>query len=364
MLVQNSGAAMQTVTQGGVVDQLSELYELIGERLESLPDQLNRTRGDEAESDSGQSGTEETYPSSNPDFCKETVLDMLSVFDRNALPSEYGVEFPKKASASAFGTDPYVPENLAATIYGVATRDEKFFGRLRKVITRDICAKSYFSKQLGKAKELMAHLDRFAESDPSKPVGAKDVNVPVCARGLRLIVHDIFENRYARTAREPLGFEVISKAAETLINILYEVVCRRNIDISGRIPRDGVADDDERANNLFKYLISNPPRFDSTFPIAMKDDFIIDRLRDFPAAEWCDHLERLTTIVDYIHEHAPMEERATAYAAKLKSMIREYTTEAFEPSSSSVQQRSSSPVRRRRRPTVGSPRESQRRRFG
>ena len=95
---------MQTVTQGGVVDQLSELYGLIGERLEYLPGQLNRTRGDEAESDSDHSGTEETYPSSNPDFCKETVLDMLSVFDRKALPSEYGVDFPKNASAPAFGT--------------------------------------------------------------------------------------------------------------------------------------------------------------------------------------------------------------------------------------------------------------------
>lgn len=355
MLLENSNATMQTVTQGGVVDQLSELYGLIGERLEFLPGQLNRTRGDEAESDSDHSGTEETYPSSNPDFCKETVLDMLSVFDRKALPSEYEVDFPKNASASAFGTGPYVPESLAATIYGVATRDEKFFCRLRKVITRDICAKSYFSKQLVKATELMADLDRFAESDPSKPVEAKNVNVPVCARGLRLIVHDIIENRDARTAREPLGFEVISKAAETLINILYEVVCRRNIDISGQTPRDGVADDGERANNLFKYLISDPPRFDNTFPKAMRGDFIIDRLRHFPAAEWCNHLERLTTISDYIREHAPREKRAIAYAKKLDSMIREYTTEAFEPSSSSVQRRPS---------TSGSPRQSQRRRLG
>lgn len=354
MLVDNPNATMHTVTQGEVVKQLSELYERIGERLGSLPDLLNRTRGDEAESDSDQSGTEESPASSNSFTRKEIVRDMLSVFDRKALPLEYGGDFPEHADASASGTELFVRGSLAATIYGVAIRDETFFRRLRKVITRDICAGSYFWKQWAKARELMSHLDGFAELGPSRPVEAGDVNVPGCARGLRLIVHQIFENRDFRTARGPLGSEVISKAAEILVEILYEVVCNRNKDIFGRIPGEPVAEDYERDHNLFMYLIGNPPHLDSSVPVAMGDDFIIDRFRDIPATEWSHLLERLTTIIDAIHEHAPREERALAYAAKLENMLGEYTTDADEPSSNSA---------RRRRPSVSSPRESLRRRF-
>lgn len=347
---------MQTVTQGEVVTQLSGLYNLIGDRIGSLPNQLNTTRGDETASDSDESGTERSYASSNSDLRKETVRDMLSVFDRKALPSEYGLNFPEDAPALASGTELYVPGNLAATVYEVAIRDQAFFRRLRKVITPDICAGSYFWKQRTKARELMADLDRFAELGSPRPGTARNVDVSVCARGLRLIVHQISENRDARTARKPLGSDVISKVAEILVEILHEVVCNRNKDIFEGSAREQDAEDHERDRNLFTYLIGNPPQFDSnTVPAAMMDDFIIDRLRDFPATEWSHLLERLTTIIDSIHEQAPRDKHATAYAAKLEAMVREYTTEAFEPSSSSVQ---------RRRPTVTSPRESQRRRFG
>jgi hypothetical protein len=355
LLVEDSKGTTHTITQGEVVAQLSGLYDLIGERLASLPDQLNATRGDEAESDSDESEADESYASSNSDIRKETVRDMLSVFDRRALPSEYGLDFPENAPAAASGTELYVPGSLAATIYEVAIRDEVFFRRLRKVITRDICAGSYFWKQWVKAKELMAELDRFAGSGPLRQAQTTDVTVPACARGLRLIVHQIFENRDARTAREPLGPDVISKVVEVLVEILHEVVCNRNRDIFEHMSGEGAAEGHERDRNLFTYLIGNPPRFDSSVPLAMRDDFIIDRLREFPPREWRHLLERLTTIIDFIHENASGNEHAIAYAAKLELMVREYTTEAFEPSSSSVQ---------RRRPTISSPRESQRRRFG
>ena len=335
---------MHTVTQGEVVNQLSELYNLIGERFGCLQDLLNGTRGDEADSDSDQSETEEHYTSS----------DMLSVFDRKALPSEYRVDFPTNAPGSATRPDLYVPGSLAATIYAVAVQDDTFFRHLRKVITPDVCAESYFRKQGIKVHELLAQLDPSATLDSVRSDGASNIDVPLCAQRLRFIVDQIFRNRDGRLAQGPLGFKVISGAAEILVNILYEVVCNRNNDISGRVLQEHVDEDDERDRNLFMYLIGNPPQFDNTAPLAMTEDFIIDRLRDFPPTEWSHLFERLTTILDSIHEHSPGEERAIAYAAKLENMLREYTTIAFEPSSSSVQQR---------RPTVSSPRESQRRRF-
>ena len=354
VLISNFDASTHKIKQGEVVQQLSGLYELIGQRLELLPDLLNRTRGDEAESDSDQSDIEETSASSIPYTRKEIVRDMLSVFDRKALPSEYKLDFPERAPASTSVTaELYMPENLAATIYGIAIRDDSFFRRLSKVVTRDICAGAYFRKQWTRARELMAHLDRSAELGILESVEGRDSNVPTCARGLRRIVHQICENRDVRTARGPLRSQIISQAAEFLVDILYEVVCNRNRDIFGRTSQELLGEDYGRDHNLFQYLIGSPPRLDSSAPVAMRDDFIIDRLRDFPATEWSHLLERLTTIIDSIHEHAAGQERAIAFAAKLEKMLREYTTDVFEPSSSSVQ---------RRRPTVTSPREHQRRR--
>lgn len=344
---------MQIVSKGEVVKQLSELYGLIGQRVESLPDLLNETRGEEAESESDQSETEKTSSFSIPHTRKEAVRDMLSVFDPKALPSEYGEHFAEHAPALTSETEALVQESLAATIYGIAIRDEVFFRRLRKVVTRDICAGAYFSKQRIKARELMVQLDRFAEEGVSRPLAARDVNVPGCAQGLRLIVDQICKNRDDRTAEGPLGSGVISKLAEYLVDILYEVVCTRNRDIFGRISQE-LSEEDERDHNLFVYLIGNPPPSESSAPMAEEDDFIIDCLRSFPATEWKHLLERLNTIIEAIHEHAPREERAIAYAAKLEDMVREYTTNAFEPTL---------PPFQRRRPTVTSPRESQRRRL-
>lgn len=346
VLLNSSNANTQTVSQGEVVKQLSELYGLIGQRVESLPDLLNRTRGDEAETDSDQSETEKSSSFSISHTRKEIVRDMLSVFDQKALPTEYGEDFADHE------TEVFVQGSLAATIYGIAIRDEVFFRRLCKVVTPDICAGAYFRKQRIKARDLMAQLDRFAEKGLSRSLKARDVNVPVCAQGLRLIINQIRENRDARTARGPLGSGVISKLAQYLVDILYEVVCNRNQDIFGRISQE-LSEEDERDYNLFVYLIGNPPPLDSSAPMAVEDDFIIDYLRNFPATEWKHLLEPLNTIIETIHEYDPREERAIAYAAKLENMVREYTTNAFEPSLPPIP---------RRRPSVTNPRESQRRR--
>lgn len=342
------------VTQGDVVAQISGLYELIGERLGSLPEQLNTTKGDDIDSDSDHSTIEESYASSNSEARKETVVDMLSVFDRTALPAEYGREFTDDAPATASGEEPFIPRSLAATIYGLAVRDETFFRRLRKVLTGDVCASVYFAKQRARAKDAFSKLDRYVQLGPSTSE-SRNMDVQECARILRLIVHQICEERESRASKEPLGAAVKSNVAEILVEILHEVVCSRNRDVCQTIAWERNIVDYARDRNLYLYLIGDPPRFENTQPLGMRDDFVIDRLNDFPANEWRHLLERLTTILDHIHENAAGGDRASAaYEAKLEAMLREYTNQAFEPSSSSVQ---------RRRPTISSPREHQRRRF-
>ena len=336
-----------------MVTKISGLYDLIGERLGTLPEQLNMTRGDETESDSDNIETEESYNSSNSKSRKETVQDMLSVFDPNALPEE--LVFSDGPLATAYSERLSAPGALAATIYGIAIRDEPFYWCLRRRVSRDICAVSYFSKQRSRATEAMHRLDRYVERGPSGAPESRDVDVPECARILRLIVHQICKNRDARASRAPLGAATIQKVAETLVEILTEVVCNRNKDIYEDATWERHVDEEHRRNrNLYTYLIGDRPTSDFFAPLGTGDNFIIDQLRDFPVLQWSHLLERLTTILDHIHENTPEGERGSmAFAEKLETMLREYTSDAFEPSSSSVQ---------RRRPTLTNPPASQRRR--
>ncbi len=342
---------IRTLSQGDVVEQISELYELMGDRLHSLPDQLNLTRGNDAEYDSDGSITPESYLPEG-DVREESVRDMLSVFSA-ALPEEYGREFrqvPTTASSEAL----FVPGNLSATIYGLAVRDETFYRRLAKVITPDTCASHYYAKQRARAGEAMRRLGRYIRDGPSLTPMTRDMDVPECARTFRIIVHEICQDRDSRTAKQPLSAAVITKVAEILVEILQQV-CNRDIDVYEGItwPRVGADDEPERNRNLYMYLIGDPPR-DPSAPAWMNDDFVIDQLLSFPTNEWRHLVEPLTTLREEIYERAVEYGLPSIdYAAKLETMLREYTNEADEPSTSSVQ----------RRLTLESPRERQRRRM-
>lgn len=325
--------------------------------MESLPQQLNRLTGDATDSGSENSVTEESYDvSRNLNSRQEIVKDILSVFDPKALPEDYGQNFLEVEVHARASKKLYVPGNLAATIYEIAIRDEAFYRRLRKVVTRDICATSYFSKQRLRAGEVMLSLDRFVMSGPSESPEVKDVDVPECARSLRLIVHQICTDRDARASKGSLGVVTSMNAAEILVDILAEVVCNRDKDVyEGGWERD---DNEPRRNrNLYLYLIGDPPISNASAPFGMGDDFIIDRIRGFPAMEWSHLLERLTTILDHILENSTDEDEVAvrgskSYARKLDSILSEYTEEVFEPSTSSVLRRgpmTSPPASQRRR---------------
>lgn len=312
------------------------------------------TRGDEADSDSDENATEQSYASSNFQARKDIVQDILSVFDRNALPEEYLLDLAADAPTTASSEKLFVPEDLAATIYKTAIHDETFYRRLRRVVTSDICAGSYYSKQHTRAREVMFSLDRYVKNGPSEDPETPDIDVPECARTLRLIVYQMCKDRDMRAAREPLGAPTVKKVAEILVEILTEVVCNRNEDIYEDITWERNLQEHKRNRNLYTCLIGDRPVLNLSAPLGMGDHFVIDQLRNFPVMEWSHLLERLTTILDHIHEDTPDGERGSStYATKLEAMLREYTSDAFEPSSSSVQ---------RRRPTLTSPPASQRRR--
>ncbi|KAI4128165.1 MAG: hypothetical protein LQ338_002867 [Usnochroma carphineum] len=331
-----------------IVTRASALYSLIGAQLPSLPTILNATH-DELASDSDDA-VEAILSPSFPDVRADQVRDMLSVFDTGRLPDEFGQDFinvPLDETPQNF----FVPNSLAATIYRLAVRDESVFKRLRRVITHDICANAHFSKLRARAREAFASLDNYVANGPS---GSNDQDVPRCARMLRSIVDQIFQARNLRTSIGPLSASVLMKAAEILVEMFQEV-CNRNEDVYYRIDWEREVSDDEpaRNRNLYTYLIDDPPRFSSSTPNWMKETFVVDRLRQMPANEWRHLIERLTSILDQIREYTPDEDQPPSAYTKLERMIQDYTAEAFEPSSSSVQ----------RRPTLGSQRESQRRRL-
>ena len=331
---------------------MSELYELIGDRVQSLPEQLNLTRSNDADYDSdGSISPESSLPEG--DARKDSVKEMLSVFDEAALPQEYGRGF-RDVSAIASPEDLFVPGNLGATIYGLAVRDESIYRRLTKVITPDRCASRYYAKQRARAQETMRSLDRYVRDGPSLTPATRDMDIPECARIFRIIVHEICQDRDSRTAKQPLSAAVVTEVAQILVEILQQV-CNRDFDVYEDItwPRVGAEQEPERNRNLYMYLIGDPPRNPSA-PAWMNDDFVIDQLRNFPTNEWRHLVEPLMSIQEDIYERATEYGLpSVAYAEKLGTMLQEYTDEAEEPSTSSVQ----------RRPTLESPRERQRRRM-
>ena len=316
-----------------IPDEISEFYDRIGESVVTLRHELNTTRGSEGDSDTDEDTIEEASVSSEEEARASVVIDMLSVFDDDKLPDEYESDFPEVTIDSTF-EDALIPGNLAATIYGLAVREDSFCVHLRKLINRDVCADYYLAKQRRRAQRAITKLNE-PSNDPS-------MRVYECGDTLRRIVREVCWDREARTSKKPLGPRILNKAAELLVDIL-ELVCKQNRNIATLTSAFSSPGTDA---NLYTYLISDPPRFE-------EGDFVIDQLRKFPQNEWRHLLEYLTTIADYVRSNAPETQlRSVRYAENIEAMVNDYTNSAFEPSSSS-----------HRRPTTSGDRESQRRRY-
>lgn len=311
-----------------VPNEISELYDRIGENVVTLRHELNTTRGSTDED-----VIEEASVSSEAEARASVVIDMLSVFDNEKLPDEYESELPEVSIDSTF-EDALIPGNLAATIYGLAIREEAFCVHLRKLINRDLCADYYLIKQRRRAQQAISKLNE-PSNDPS-------IGVYECGDTLRRIVREVCWDREARTSKRPLGSRILNKVAELLVDIL-EDVCKQNRTVERLASSSPSSGTDA---NLYTYLISDPPRFE-------EGDFVVDQLRKFPQSEWRHLLEHLTTTAEYVRSNAPESQlRSVQYAEKIEAMVNDYTDFAFEPSSSS-----------HRRPAASDDRESQRRRY-
>lgn len=364
----SEASAAQSSSRRDIIAQTPGIHDLLGLRLSPLPSALP-AGDDEAASDTDNAAEAAHNPSIIDPRIQQT-LDMLSVFDSIALPEEYGQDFtptPVYEAPQAL----FVANSLAATIYRLAVQDEVVFGRLREVITPDVCAYAHFTKLRTRARQAFTRLDQYVQNGPSDDSETELQDIPTCARSLRLLVAHICQAHDLRTSSGPLSPNLVTKVAEILVEILQEV-CNRNEDVYSGIDweRDVSDDEPERNRNLYTYLIDDPPPPRPSTPTWMKETFVIDRLRQMPANEWRHLIERLTNILDQMREYAADEESPPAPYRKLERMIQEYTAEAFEPSSSSVQRRPALAGRResrssslQRRPAVGGQRESRRRRL-
>ncbi|KAI4161869.1 MAG: hypothetical protein LQ342_004560 [Letrouitia transgressa] len=343
--------ALRSESRDDIVNNISGLYELIGGQMPSLLARLNSTH-DEDESDTDESNEDSNSSDNGTGERSYLIRDILSVFDGHVLSQEFGRDFSEFSTMGAL-QELYVPGNLAATIYRLAARDEHFYKRLRKTVTHDTCATVNFTKQGTRAREALRRFDHFVQHGPSEGSRGNSLDVPGCARVLRFTVDRIFQDLESRAQTGPLGSAVYSQVAEILVDILHDV-CNRNKDVYDGIgwPSEAANIESVRERNLYVYLVGDPPRFGLSTPSWMKDSFVVDRLHQIPANEWKHLFERLANVLEQMHENMPDKEHPPLAYTKLAEIMQDYTSEAFEPSSSSVQRRPSN-ERGRKRPRRG-----------
>ncbi len=316
-----------------VSNKISQLYPLIAEGQASIPTRLNALRTGRATSGGRGSENQESSVSDNLFARRDVLCDLISSFDDQQLPDEFRSSFVDNLPPVTTVEDCFVQGNLPATIFQMGILDEAIFEALRHVVPRDHCAARFYKKQQGRAKRALQQLDANRQMLPELPRSP----IPHCGRTLRQIVLDMCKDRDARSSQQPLGAAPAGLLAEILV-LLVEEVCDRDEDIySG--PVEGHRAEPHRNRNLYTYLIRDPPR-DASVPRWMKEDFVIDRLREFASSEWAPMFEKLQSIFEQIHENAGDGEGASlAYANKIDEMLRDYTAHADEPSSSAAQMR-------------------------
>lgn len=328
MLEKSQAGEPQGSTQIELNSLLGQLYPLIGERQDSLPEDLDRSRSDETMSDID-------------DARVDTLCDILSSFDEAVIPSEFRRDCVDHPPPSVPGNGILVPGSLPITMYRLAYRNESFYSRLQHMVPPDERARRYYEKQYIRSRDAIDRLFRYAQSGPLGQRNNREMTVPECAWRVRIIVDQMCTDRDARNASNaiaPLGKAVSSRLAAILVRIVAQVATL-NYDIYSNASwnRGQPLNEHPRDRNLFAYLIGDPPN-DPSFPPFMRNFFVIDRLREFPTSEWKHLLELLTTNKDAIEEmdgdDMPM---AAVYASRIDDMTRDYTATANEPSSSSAQ---------------------------
>lgn len=325
-LSDRSRSSTEVVTNANVLQKIAELYDQIGDhldpvtnRLDSLTKALNRTRGEDAATESDDIESETSSQAGDQDRTEWVVQDMLSVFDERRLPEEYGTQdFVVNISTDETSLEGLVNhENLAATIYGLARHDPKFRRRLRKALTKDFCAVQFLEKMRARIwgavlGRLGRHITSGFQSDPN-------ILMETAARlwGCIQQIQKYFEDR------APLTRQVRSMAAELVVDLLHSV-CERNKDIYTQITWTRTTQDpeDERDRNLFHNLIGGADKGEE------EDYFALTFFAGLAPYERMHLLDRLNELLDRLRRcRAPK-----GYIEKLERIVQAHETHQADPS--------------------------------
>ena len=328
--------------------QLCDLYNTIGQHIDTLPQMLNQSRNEEALSDSDESDVDAYLPPADVNERKSVIRDMLSIYNPTGLSSEFVQSLRNSAGRSMTSQDWFVPNNLAATLFSLAFHDNVIYERLRRAMTKDFCATKTFEKLGSAARETFERLDRAIHEGPSSN------DVQGCASRLRQIVNEVHRNR---NSRAPLSRTATTTAVRVLVQILAEV-CRRNTDIfEDAVQPSNASEIEGDDRNLYINLIGNPPNWEEEPEPWETDLFVIDVLDSFPPGYWKELLEPLATILEKLRSFDAPE----IYTDKLQEMLDRPSDEhQFEHHDSDSGSDEPSLATTRRRPTMPTERESQR----
>jgi len=308
------------VTNTNVLQRIAELYDQIGDhldpatnRLDSLTKALNRTRGEDAATESDDIESETSSQAGDQDRTEWVVQDMLSVFDERRLPEEYGRrDFVENIPTDVTSLESLIDHgNLAATVYGLARHDQIFRRRLRKALTKDFCAVQFLEKMRARIwGAVLGRLDRHitsgSQADPHILMETADR-----LRGCVQQIQKYFEDR------APLSKQVRSMAAELVVDLLRSV-CDRNKDIYTQINWTRTTQDpeDEDDRNLFHNLIGGADEEEED------DYFALTFFAGLAPHEWMHLSDRSNELLDRLRRYrAPR-----GYLEKLERIVQAYET--------------------------------------
>lgn len=343
-----STSSVHVVTEENVLTRMTSLYNEIGEYLlrPSFFESLSTGRAGETVSDTDEDITDNDLPTEDPDEITKTIQDMLSVFDEDDLPEDYGADFIRDLPITFESSEDTVdPDNLPATIFALARHDPIFRQHLRRALNRDFCAVQVFQKLEAKAGEVFKRYDEYAKSGPNY-----DGNlVEQCARRLKWVVKKIVEYK---DSRAPLSASTKSEAAGVLLKILNRV-CDLNKDIYVDLPwQIARVPDDEDDRNLYTNLIRSPLEDDDD--PESEACFVIDALDNLPSTE----MRPLSGPLNIVLRKVQRNGASAVFLRKLEGI--QVSDGGQHPDASTIQ-----PAPRRlrsRSPSQGEQPESQRRR--
>ena len=323
---------MYLTTRSIIKQQIGQLYQPMRNMTgDALRWQTNHSGGDDPEHEEGSEDEDSEADESShaipgagtpfPSVAQELshrdrqnrridVSDILSSFDEEKTPGTFLQEVDSISPAISSSANDVVEDNLPATIYRLAMRDDYIYRVLQHLISSETRAVKYYQTQLSIAE---AALQRCSTQSSSP------IPVPQCAMRLRKIVHDIYEDRPVRHKRSsPRAHDAIdANLAECLARLVRKVVNERNSNyknMSGLAPP-------QRACNIYTYLISDPPASASRVQGWMKDLFVVERFQEIPNSQWRATREKWESIKRDV-ERTPGGIDAQEYANKIEEMLR------------------------------------------